>query len=404
MKTVAIITEYNPFHYGHLYQLDKIRGALGNDTRIISIMSGNYTQRGELSIADKSIRAKAAIDSGVDLVIELPFPYSSASAEFFAFGGVSIANSLGIVDYLAFGSECGEINKLTSYADAFSSKEYEDNLFRLQASLEYKDLGYPALSELAISEILGCAADAFTPNNILGIEYIKALKKLNSSIIPITLKRNGAGYNEDELCRGKIQSASAIRRALLGEGMQALEFIPAQARSSYIQAFEQGAAPTDIGKLDSAIISFLRLNSPEAMTDIHDANGGLYNRLHDASFEATSISALITLAETKKYTKARIRRAILNSYFGVTSSVIRTAPAFTQVLGMNDIGRKMLKEIKKKSSFPVITKPASYVSCGDEVIRQKKLSDKADSIFALAQRKEISGRFALKFTPYVKKG
>ena len=160
--------------------------------------------------------------------------------------------------------------------------------------------------------------------------------------------------------------------------------------------------PSDASRLDLSVICSLRLNSPMASTDIHDANGGLYNRLCDMSAEATSISSLTAMADTKKYTKARIRRAIWNIYFGVTSSDVRTLPAYTQVLAMDNIGRSVLKRIKKMSDFPIITKPSSYKDYGEVVIRQKELSNKADSIFALTLKKADSGRFPLIFTPYVK--
>ena len=160
--------------------------------------------------------------------------------------------------------------------------------------------------------------------------------------------------------------------------------------------------PSDISRLDYSIISSFRLNSLTADIDIQDATGGLYNRLCDASADATSIHSLTAMAETKKYTKARIRRAIWNSFFGVTSSEVRSLPSYTQVLAMDSIGRSLLKKIKKSSCFPIITKPSSYKELGDDVVRQKELSGKADSIFGLALKNPNSGRFSLTFTPYVK--
>ncbi len=405
MKTVAIITEYNPFHYGHLYQINAIKKAVGEDTRIIAIMSGNFTQRGELAIADKTIRSRAAVDAGVDLILELPFPYSISSAEFFARAGVAIADAIGVVDYLAFGSESGDIEELSSAAAVLGSEEYMKRLAYLQASPEHTELGYPKLCEIAYLSICqNGSANIFSPNNILALEYIKALNHLESKIKPITVKRIGSDYNNDALTDGKIQSAGAIRPLMYLNDPTALDYIPAGAREAYSEALASNIAPTEACRLDTALISHLRLNSPECIKDIHDAAGGLYNRLHDASFEADSISALMQLAETKRYTNARIRRAIWNSYFGVTSSDVRALPAYTQVLAMNDTGRALLKEIKTKSDFPVITKPSAYQRYGNEVIRQKRLSDRADSVFALSQRRAISGRFPLTFTPYVKKG
>ena len=404
MKVAAIITEYNPFHNGHKYQVDKIREMLGEDTAIIAIMSGNFTQRGELAIADKTVRAKAAIECGVNLVLELPFPYSMSSAEFFSKSGVAIANAIGVVDYLVFGSESGNISELSDIASVMLSSEYELTLDTLQNSPEYREYGYPELCEIALSKVYGkeITRDFFSPNNILGIEYIKALTKLGSNIVPITVRREGAGYLDIINPMTEFQSASAIREEVREGNISALDFVPEKAKNIYLQALKEGKFPSDVSKLDLAIISFFRLNSPSADCNIHDAMGGLYNRLCELSAEATSISNLTRLTETKKYTSSRIRRAIWNCYFGVTSSDVRSLPTYTQVLGMDTLGRSVLKRIKKESNFPVITKPSSYKDLGDEVISKKNLSNKADAVYALALKVANSGRFSLTFTPYVK--
>ena len=404
MKVAAIITEYNPFHNGHKYQVDKIRELLGDDTVVIAIMSGNFTQRGEIAIADKTVRAKAAVECGVNLVLELPFPYSMSSAEFFAKGGVYIANALGIVDYLVFGSECGNIRELSDIASIMLSSEYQLYLDSLKNSPDYRDAGYPELCEKALSDIYGkeFSRDFFSPNNILGIEYIKALKSLNSDIEALTIRREGAGYLDIINPMAEFQSASAIREEIVCKNLSALDFVPQNAKNIYIKAIDEGKMPSDISRLDLALISFFRLNSPKADMDIHDATGGLYNRLCEMSAEATSISNLTKRTETKKYTTARIRRAIWNSYFGVTSYDIRSMPSYTQVLAMDSTGRAALKRIKKVTDFPVITKPSSYKDMDEQVVKQKEMSNKADSVFALTLKVANSGRFALTFTPYVK--
>ena len=404
MKVAAIIAEYNPFHNGHKYQVDKIREKLGEDTAIVAIMSGNFTQRGEIAIADKTIRARAAVECGVNLVLELPFPYSMSSAEFFARGGVAIAESIGVVDYLVFGSECGEVRVLSDIASVMLSSEYQLTMDTLRDDPQFRECGYPELCEIALSRIYGreVSRDFFSPNNILGIEYIKALYSLESSITPMTVRREGAGYLDIINPMAEFQSASAIREEIYHNNISALDFVPKSAKNVYLDAMNSGKFPSDASKLDLAIISFFRLNSPSANSDIHDAAGGLYNRLCEMSAEATSISNLTNLAETKKYTSARIRRAIWNSYFGVTSSDVRSLPSYAQVLGMDSLGRLVLKRIKKESAFPVITKPSSYKELGDNVVRQKELSNKADSVYALTLKVTNSGRFPLTFTPFVK--
>lgn len=405
MKIAAIISEYNPFHNGHKYQVDKIREMLGEDTAIIAIMSGNFTQRGEIAIADKTVRAAAAVECGVNLVLELPFPFSMSSAEFYAKSGVEIANEIGVVDYLAFGSESGNINELSDIASITATAEYQLELETLMSSSEYKEYGYPQLCEIALTTLYGkeLDRDVFSPNNILGIEYIKAISAKKSSIIPITIKREGAGYLDYFNPMAEIQSATAIREQIALSIETALDFVPETARMIYSEAIKNDKMPSDIKYLDMAVIASLRLNSSSESSDIQDAKGGLYNRLCEMSAEATSISSLMSLTETKKYTKARIRRTIWNTYFGVTSSDVRELPRYTQVLAMDDIGRSVLKRIKKVSDFPVITKPSAYRKLDDCVIRQKEISNRADSVYGLTLKNANSGRFPLTFTPYVKK-
>ena len=405
MKIAAIIAEYNPFHLGHQYQIDAIRKQLGEDTAIIAIMSGNFTQRGEPAIADKTTRAKAAVECGVNLVLELPFPFSMSCAELFAKSGVRIANALGVVDYLVFGSELGNIGELSNLADVMMSEEYSLMLDNLSADPYYKEFGYPELCEIVLSRLYGkeIPREFYSPNNILAIEYIKALKAENSSICPYTIRREGAGYLDSLDSKEKFQSATAIRYEIQQKSSSAFDYIPNSANIVFAEAISKGKMPSNPTRLDLAVISYLRLNSPSDNVYIHDAGGGLYNRLCDLSAEANSISSLVSLAETKKYTNARIRRAIWNIFFGVTSSEVKALPHYTQVLAMDTIGQSILKSIKKVSDFPVITKPSSYRDYDFDVISEKELSNKADAIYGLTLDVPNSGRFALKFTPYVKK-
>lgn len=404
MKVVAIISEYNPFHLGHKYQVDELRRTLGEDTAIVAIMSGNFTQRAEPAVCDKTIRAKAAVECGVNLVLELPFPFCMSSAEFFAKSGVLIASKIGVVDYLAFGSESGDIGEISDIASTMISDEYKLTLDGLISDNEYKEYGYPELCQIALSRVYGkeISRDFFTPNNILGIEYIKAIHEFGAAITPITVKREGSGYHDIINPMAKFQSATAIREELADENLSALDFVPEKAKEIYLEAIEDGKMPSNISRLDLSVITSFRLNSPASDKDIHEAAGGLYNRLCDISAEATSISSLTSMAETKKYTKTRIKRAIWNTYFGVTSSDVRALPSYTQVLAMDSVGRSLLKRIKKMSDFPVITKPSSYKELGFEVCLQKEMSNKADSVFGLTLKNANSGRFSLTFTPYVK--
>lgn len=403
MVTVAIISEYNPFHLGHEYHIKKIREEFGDDTQIIAIMSGNYTQRGEIAFADKYLRAKLAVLSGVNLVLELPFPYSMSSAEFFASAGVHIANSLGCVDYLSFGSELGDIEALTKIAKKLSSKKYKEALKEKIASNENAKSGYPELCEITYNSLYNeTLGNIFTPNNILALEYIKSLNAAKSKIKPHTVKRSGAGYNESEIAKNGLPSAMAIREKTAKGDISALDYIPNIAKKELLGALQK-EFPTSAEKLDSAIISTFRLNSPTAKSNIHDAAGGLYNRLHSASFEADSIQSLTALCETKKYTTARIKRAIWYSYVGVTSSDVKSKPEYTSLLALDGVGRKVLKTIKKCGIIPIVTKPSCTDNLSARAKMQKALSDKADSVFQLTKPSFVSGKYSLLCSPFVKK-
>ncbi len=404
MKLAAIIAEYNPFHNGHKYQIDEARKLLGEDTAIIAIMSGNYTQRGEIAIADKTVRAKLAVLEGVNLVLELPFPSSSNTAEIFAKSGVHIADSIG-ADYLIFGSECGDIGTISKAAEIMMSDKFSDLYECLKNDKSNKSKSYPQIVEEAYMALGGDKLDfdISSPNNILAIEYMKAIREFGCGITPLTIKREGAGYSDTDIAENtKLQSATAIRELLCKEDSSAYEYMPKNAKNVFDEAKSSGLMPANIEKISPAIISFLRLNT-QSDIDIFDADGGLYNRLCTLSMKTNSILSLAASAETKTHTKARIRRALINSFFGVTSSIAKELPAYTQVLAFDEIGRRALKRIKKTTDFPCITKPADYGAFSDAVTRQKELSNKADSVYVLSLPGDIPGAFHLTFTPFVKK-
>ena len=403
MKTVAIITEYNPFHSGHEYQVRKIREEFGEDTRIIAIMSCNYTQRGDVAIMDKSLRAECAVRCGVNLVLELPFPFSLASAEFFAKSGVRIADSLGVVNYLSFGSESGSTSELVTIAENMSTPEYKALLKENLASKKASRSGYPEVCEYTYNQIYKSVPNTLltSPNNILALEYIKALFDIKSEIKPHTIKRVGAGYSDENIQETEYQSASAIRAIMQNDAVSATQYIPNILEDTFLKNLKSKNFPCDSERISSAVISYFRIN-PKPEIEFHDAGGGLYNRLQNASFEATTLSKLTELADTKKYTSARVRRAIWFSFFGVTSSEVLELPLYTSVLAMDSIGKSILKEVKKISSFPIVTKPSSYSKLPNAAKRQKELSDKADSIFQLTKPRAVPGNLSLLTTPYIK--
>ena len=400
MKTVAIISEYNPFHSGHLYQIQCIRKEFGADTRIVAIMSGNFTQRGEVAFLDKSARAKMAVKCGVNLVLELPFPYSMGSAEIFASAGVAIADKLGCIDYLSFGSESGDLAFLSRAAHILCEDAFGERMKEIEK--KQPALGHAALTEAALAERIGedAAKALLAPNNILAVAYLKALIHSGSKILPHTVMREGASYHSEALSDVSYASAGAIRAAIRdGRLDEALIHIPAPARTVLSEEIQKGSAPADGARLDSAILSYFRLNKPTASCHIQDAEGGLYNRLITKSYEANDIFGLTALAETKKFTRARIRRAIWYSFFGVTSSVARCTPGFTRVLALDKEGQAVLHAAKESASIPIVTKPSELPS-KKAAAKQKELSDRADAVFQLTKPKSHSGSHAMRTSPF----
>jgi len=398
MITVAIISEYNPFHSGHKYQIDKIREEFGSDTAIVSVMSGNYTQRGEVAFAPKEARAKAAVLSGVNLVLELPFPFSSSSAEIFAKSGVKIAEAIG-ADYLSFGSESGDIDTLVKVSEIMSADEY-NTAFKSLAS--NKALGYPERCEMAYKAVSHIPFE-FSSNNILALEYIKAIRSIGAKIKPHTIKRRGAGYTAETVVNESHQSAMALRNSFNNDDFSVLEYLPEATRDIIASLKAKGDIPCDISRISTAFISHLRLNPPSQNEEIHDAGDGLYNRLYNESFEANDISTLLLRTETKNFTRSRIRRAMLNVFFGVTSSDVNTLPLYTQILAMDTSGMQILKKNRKSENIRILTKPSDFESFNEAELHQKRQSDKADSIFELTKPVPKSGASSLTFTPYVKK-
>ena len=403
MKTASIICEYNPFHNGHKYQLDKIKEEYGNDVCIVAVMSGNYTQRGDFAIADKFTRAKIAVMEGVSLVLELPFPYSMQSAEFFASSAIKIITDAVNSDIISFGSECGDASALMRTACNMNSKEYQEVFEKL--SRENKTSGHPTLCEAAYSATFGKTSDCAVlrePNNLLAIEYIKAIEKSKKSIEIHTFKRAFASHNDALPASGIYASASSIRELFQsGNVKKALTYLPEHSSEICSLACEAGDMPTNSNRLSNAILAFLRINPPA--TNTADSVGGIENRLRSCAVEAKDLNELITLVSTKRYTNARIRRAIWNSYFGITSSDVRSLPNYTQILAMDERGRKKLKEMKKTSTISILTKPADYVYLPDSAKSQAEISNRADLIFSLTKPAASSGNEFLRSTPYCKK-
>ena len=391
-KTVGIICEYNPFHSGHRYQIEEVR-RLGFD-RVVCVMSGNTVQRGEFAISDKYTRAEMAIKGGADLVLELPCPYSASSAEFFALAGVRILDSAE-VDAICFGSECGDIDKLKKAADICDMddfiEKYKENISLGIGSVKAYFEAYKSISG---EELPGGA------NDILGIAYLRALKKENSKIEPIALKRKGSGYRDESISdMDEHPSATMLRNFICENGIN--ENIANIVPKETFGALAKGNAPVKMSNVDAAIISFLRLSSTSSLEGIADVGGGLGEKILSTAHEVTAYDELLFAVAGKNYTEARVRRAILNILLGVTLDDLKAYPAYTTVLGFNDGGKEMLSSLRKKEKMPFLTKPSDAYDLGDIAKRQIELDRRADALFTLALPNKVASGEYMKKHPFI---
>lgn len=376
MITAGIVCEYNPFHNGHRYQIEKTRqmGA----THIVAVMSGNFVQRGDISILDKHKRAEIAVKSGADLVVELPVPYSIASAELFARGAVHILNSLGVVDRLSFGSECGEIEILKAAADA--SEKISD-------SVEFKKLisngiSYPAaIYTLLKRDFSDDISEVFSePNNTLAVEYLKSLKSLKSEIEPCTIKRSSAAHDSKVHSNG-FASASLLREKIIsGESVE--KFVP-DTCSEIINSAKEVGFPS-MKRLEKIIFYKLFSMSREELSAVPDGNNGLSDRLFKACRSADSLEELLSMTKTKCFTLARIRRIIAYSLLGISKRDFAILPPYCRILALNDRGCEILSASKKTSELPVSTSLSDLSKTGTTAKRFAELDCLATEIFSLA--------------------
>lgn len=338
MKIVGIICEYNPLHLGHKKQLDMIRSLCGDDCGIVCLMSGNFVQRGAPAIMDKSVRAKAAIQCGADLVLELPVTAALSSAEGFASQGVSILS--GFCDSLCFGAETANKEDLLAIADSLLSPSFSDAL-RLQLD---KGLSFPAARQAAL-EAMGLDAELLSqPNNILAVEYCKAILQQGSKLEPIPVLRQG-GYHDD-IPDPENPSATALRK-LLVEGGNWTDYIPAEAATYYANA-----ALHTVSAGERAILSKLRTMSDAEFEALPYGSEGLWRKLMHASRTEATLADILAATKSKRYTRTRLDRMIMCAFLGLTEKDMQTPAPYVRVLAFNDTGRKILKKAKDTGCFP----------------------------------------------------
>lgn len=369
MNVCGIICEYNPFHNGHKYHIEQTREKFGA-THIVGVMSGNFTQRGDVAVIDKYRRAETALKNGVDLVIELPVVYSLGSAEQFAQGAVYLLNALGCVDTLSFGSECGNINQLREAAGAVLYAQESDEF----KSYMKEGLSYPAALQKAIEryytddviDTLAC------PNNTLAVEYIKAIDNIASPIKPVTVKRHIAAHDSEIINpQSNVLSASQLRK-MIEAGEDISRYAPECDLSE----------TASISNIETAILSKLRAMNKSAIEKTPNVLLGLENRIYRAARVAGSLNELYFLVKTKRYTLARIRRIILSAFLGITKNDLQFSNSYVRILGMNGKGKEILGAAK--CDIPVNTSLSQLEKTGDKAKKQARLEARCNDQYALA--------------------
>ncbi len=394
MRSAGIICECNPPHAGHQSLIQKAR--LENDC-VVCLLSGPFVQRGEASILTSRARAGILLEMGADLVLEFPFPFCTSGAESFASAGVNILTRLGIGE-LWFGSECGDLTLLQKLSDIAASedfsKEYASRIGR--TSTGTASAYFSALAEMAgISEPL-------SPNDILAISYLCAIRSQNSNLVPRVFKRMGAPDRQTNLQEGEIPSATALRNAILTGNLQDVY--------SKLDEFEikiiRGEAaserfPITLEHASRAVLAYLRLSDPAALDNCAEVSGGLGRRLGKNALMSTCLSDLYNLSATKKYPLSRVRRGLLFAMLGVTCHDLRRKPAYVTILGSGKTGQAFLSSIRRSSDLPVVSKRSSVPRNPDSV-RQKELSDAALSLYALCYPKPVSAAELIRGEPPIK--
>ena len=368
MNICGIIAEYNPFHNGHLHHIEETKKITGCDA-VIAIMSGNFIQRGVPALFDKWTRTKMALKNGIDLVIELPLYYATSSAEYFAQGCISLLDGLGVVNNLSFGSNTDDIDTLKRIANVLYL-EPEKYKKMLESELK-RGTSYPMARSNALKNFLKKEYDVkyiadilMDPNNILGIEYLKALLVSNSQIKPVSVLRKGGDYHSKTVVN-HICSATAIRELLEKNDLKTVaDVMPETSFEILNREIINGRAPMFLHNFESEILYSLRKNSSEELCTIADVTEGLENLLKKASSEGMELEELIDIVKTKRYTRTRIQRILLHTLLDIKKDEIENYkynPQYVRVLGFTSNGEKVLSQISNNSNLPIITSPSKYI-------------------------------------------
>lgn len=398
MKTVGIISEYNPFHNGHKHHIRAAKEACGADYTVC-IMSGSFVQRGEPSIFDKWTRSQTAVMNGADLIIELPVVYSCQPAEIFAAGAVKILNSLGFVDYICFGSELGDTDTLQQLAKLLQNEpEAFKQLLRnqLEQGVSYPKAVSDALADYTGKDIRSASDDILkNPNNVLGIEYIKALMALESAITPVAVKRIGSGHSDTGI-EGSIASATAIRSEINRSGItdKVRMSIPENSIDIINKNLQLNRHPVSMNDFSDILLYKLRTIEKSDLIKYPHIKEGIENRLIKYAKISSDCEELLEAVKTKRYTRTYIQRLLCHVLLDIKSTDISLfkrwdCPSYIRILAFNENGKMLIKKIMNLCPYPVISKVADF-RCNDKRIsRMFEYDVQATDVYNLAYSASI---------------
>ena len=379
MKACGIVVEYNPFHNGHHYHATLAKKQTGSDV-VIAVMSGNFVQRGEPAICSKWERTQMALENGCDLVVELPYAFATQKAETFAYGAVSILDALKC-DTLVFGSENGETKPFFDTIDAL--EQHREQIDAIITSYIKKGNTYALAYQQSIKALsINLPIDLSLPNNILGLEYIKAAKKIKSSMRLETIKRIHAGYHDEQLNDTTIASATAIRKLIATEYPLLNKVMPS-GNIELIRQFEENYGILPTWENYYPFLKYKILSStPEQLKEIYEVEEGIEYRLIEKMRISSSFEEFIQLVKTKRYTQVKLQRMCVHILLHTKKEILKQVePSYIRLLGMTSTGRAYLNETKKQLKLPLIAK----ISASDDPMLQ--LDIKASTIYSLGLSK-----------------
>ena len=375
MSVIGIVCEFNPFHNGHKYLIDSVKK---DGDIVVCVMSGNFVQRGEPAIFPKEVRVKTALLNGADIVLELPFVYATASAELFASSAVEILNSFGC-DKIAFGTEDATIEQLENAVEIMFSKDFDSNIKKY---LE-EGVSYPKARQMAFEEYkYNC--DIVSPNNILAIEYIRAIKKNNYKITPLIVNRKGADYN-DNFAVEEFASATYVRNCI-NKNIDFKKYVPSNAYKLYKTTLEDGNY-INAEKFDLIVLSILR-SKGEIEPNMANIAEGLENRISTAIKNSLSLAELYDNVKTKRFTHSRIRRTVLSTVMNLESNKLKISVPYCRLLGFNTNMVKNIGDFAKKCSLPFVVNYSDILNLNSKnALIVFGFEDKSTNLYNLALEK-----------------